>query len=184
MMRWTLLTLSLLAMPAWAAGGSMIRDDDLRASPSTTAASLGKAAKGSSVEILARQSGWTQVKSGGKTGWVRILSVRIASAGGGADLAGLAQAGSKREPGKAVAVAGVRGLSEEELKGAQYSGEQVALLDRYKVDKVAAEQFAQTGGLSARPLAHLPDVQAEARKAKASKSSESKAGEGFSLLGE
>jgi uncharacterized protein YgiM (DUF1202 family) len=172
----------LLATPAWAATGSMIRNDQLRAAPSASAASVGQLAKGSPVEIVAKQSGWTQVKSGGKTGWVRILSVRVAATDS-ADLGGLMEAGSKRDPGKAVAVAGVRGLSEEELKGAHYSPEQVALLDQYKVDKAAAEQFGQSGGLVVRPVAHLPDVQAEARKTK-SKSNDSKPGEGFSLLGE
>ncbi|MBP8902319.1 MAG: SH3 domain-containing protein, partial [Thiobacillaceae bacterium] len=102
----------LLATPAFAAPGVMLKDDELKATASAAAASLGRVAKGASVEILARQGGWTQVTSAGKTGWVRILAVKSsAPAAGAGDVLGLVQAGtSKRDPGKVVAVAGLRGL--------------------------------------------------------------------------
>ena len=167
-MRWSLLLFCLIAAPALAATGSMIRADDLREAPSSGAEVVGHVAKGASVEVLGRQSGWTQVKSGGKIGWVRILSVRTNTADGGADLGGLIEAGStRRDPNRAVAVAGVRGLSEEELKGAKYNAQEIALTDLFKVDKATAEQFASAGGLVTRQVAQLPAPQAESAKPKA-----------------
>jgi len=47
-------------------GGSVLRED---ARPS--AATLKKLAKGDAVTVLALDDDWTQVKSGGVTGWMR-----------------------------------------------------------------------------------------------------------------
>lgn len=148
-------------MPALAASGSMIKDEDLKASPKASAATVLRLKKGSAVEVLARQAGWTQVRANGKTGWVRILSVKSSvSTASAADLAALA---SRREPGKVVAVAGLRGLSEEELKAAKFDAQELAAMDRYQVDRAGAEQFARAAGLGRRQVAHLPVPQAEAK---------------------
>lgn len=148
------LFLALAAQSAVAASGSMIKDDTLRAQPSATAASVGQAGKGSAVEVLARQSGWTQIKSGNTTGWVRLLSVRTSTAGSSVTDVGAFL--DKRETGKVVAVAGLRGLSEEELKGARFDARELAAMDRFKVDRGGAQQFAQMAGLRTRSIEHLP----------------------------
>ena len=66
----------LLAVPALAAPGIMLKDDDLRVSAATGAASVGRLARGAVVEIVGHQGGWTQVSGSAGHGWVRILSVR------------------------------------------------------------------------------------------------------------
>ena len=149
----------LLAAPSWAAPGTMIRDEDMRASGSAGAAVVGRAAQGATVEILARQGGWTQISSSGRTGWVRILAVKSAApATGAGDVLGLVEAATgKREPGKVVAVAGVRGLDEEELKSARFSASELVKLERYASDRADAQSFARSAGLQAVNVPYLPN---------------------------
>jgi hypothetical protein len=153
-----LLWAACLALPALAGTGVMIKDEDLRASASTGAATLGRVAKGASVDILARQGGWTQISDQGRTGWVRILAVKSsAPSAGAADVLGLVEAGTtRRDPGKVVAVAGVRGLNEEELKLARFNAEELARLERFASDRADAQTFARNAGLQAAKVAYLP----------------------------
>lgn len=161
---WFLLVL-FAALPAWAAPGVMLRDDTLRSAPSATAAAVGSVAKGQAVEVLGRQSGWSRIQAQGKTGWVRLLSVRggaVAQTDVGGELAGvLALGATRRDPGKVVAVAGVRGLSEEELKQARYDARQLERLEGYAVTLPEATRFAAEAGLTRRELAYLPAPQAQ-----------------------
>ena len=153
----------LVATPTLAAPGVMLKDEDLRAAAGATAASVGHLAKGTTVEVLGRQGGWTQVSEGDRKGWVRILSLRSASAvGSSAGLGGLVEAGTKRsDSSRVVAVAGLRGLSEEELKSARFDANELISLDRYRVDRAAAEQYARAVGLRHLDLGYLPAPQRE-----------------------
>jgi hypothetical protein len=161
--------LALLAWPAWSAQGTMIRDERLLATPSASGASVASVSKGSTVEVLARQGGWTQIRSGNRSGWVRILSVRttVTSTGVG-DIAAL---GSKREGAQVVAVAGLRGLTEDELKGAKFNAQELARMESYRVDQNEALQFARAANLASRKMTYLPAPQAA--------SSGGSVGEGF-----
>jgi len=153
----------LVVTPVLAAPGVMLKDEDLRASASASAARVGRLAKGASVDVLGRQGGWTQVAEGARRGWVRILSVRsTAAAGAGAGLAGLVEAGGRRsDSSRVVAVAGLRGLNEEELKSARFDANQLMNLDRYQVDRADAEHYARTVNLRHRDLGYLPAPQPE-----------------------
>lgn len=151
-----------LAAPAWAADGVMLRDDSLRSAASAGSAVVGKAAKGSPVDILARKGGWTQVRTAGRTGWVRLLSVRATAADGGKDdLAAVAALTQKRDSGKVVAVAGLRGLNEEELRSAQFDAAELRRLESYGVAGAEARKFAADGGLAAVAVNELPAPQRE-----------------------
>lgn len=145
------------ATAAPGAPGVMLRDDDLRASPSVTAASLAKLGKGAQVRVLAGDGGWTQVYAAGKTGWLRILSVKSDLAAT-PDLGALVEVG-KRAPdsGRVVAVAGARGLDEVQLKSATFSADELTILDAFAASRADAEQFARTAGLAGRQIPHLPN---------------------------
>ena len=151
----------LASLIALAAPGMALKDESLLAQPSATAAAVGKMTKGMNVDILAKQGGWLQIKAGNSQGWVRLLSVRAGAGGaGGGGLAGVAGvAGAvtqKSDPSRVVAVAGVRGLNEEDLKGAKYSADEIARLDRYIVSAQQAEAFAAKSGLKSSKVAALP----------------------------
>jgi hypothetical protein len=156
-----ILTLSLASSLALAAPGVVLKDENLLAKPSATAAAVGKMTKGMTVDITAKQGGWLQVKAGKAQGWVRLLSVRAGSGGaGGNGLAGVAGvAGAvtqKSDPSRVVAVAGVRGLNEEDLKGAKFNAQELSSLEGYTVSASQAKAFADKGGLKATKIKALP----------------------------
>lgn len=144
------------AMSAWAASGVMLRDEVLRGAASATAPQVGNVARGAGVEVLARQGGWTQVRVGGRTGWVRVLSVRADAPASTAALGGLVEAGTtRRDPSQVVAVAGLRGLTEEQLKTARFDAAELARLHQYAATRADAEQFARAAALQRRELGYL-----------------------------
>lgn len=155
------LALFLASSLALAAPGVALKDENLLAKPSSSSAAVGKMTKGMTVDITARQGGWLQVQAGKAQGWVRLFSVRAGSGGaGGSGLAGVAGvAGAvtqKSDPTRVVAVAGVRGLNEEDLKGAKFNGEELNRLMTFTVSAAQAQAFAEKSGLKAMKIKNLP----------------------------
>lgn len=147
---------ALISAPAWAAAGTMIKDDELRQSASSSAASVGRVSKGASVEVLARQGGWTQISTAGATGWVRILSVKSSVDSSSGNALGVFQMGTaRRDPSRVVAVAGLRGLNEEELRGAHFNANELMRLDQFISSRIDAEQFARSAGLRHLDVAYI-----------------------------
>jgi len=154
----------MIVPPAWAASGTMIKSDALRQSASSSAASVGQVSKGASVEILARQGGWTQIRHAGATGWVRILSVKTSAGSSAGDALGLIGMGTSRsDPSRVVAVAGLRGLNQEEprslneeaLRTARFNANELLRLDQYLSSRSDAEQFARSAGLRRLAVAYI-----------------------------
>jgi len=156
---WTI-CLTFIAGMAFAENGVMLRDDDLRASASATAAASAKVAKGAAVEILATQGGWARVRHVDNTGWVRLLNVRRGTAsqtdvvGGVASV--LAMGAQRSDPNRVVATAGVRGLGITELKAAKFDAKQLERLEGLGVTRADAERFAAAAKLAARSVDYLP----------------------------
>ncbi len=156
----TPLLAALSSWPGWASSGILLRDEALRAAASATAPVTAQVAKGASVEVLSRQGGWTQIRVSGRTGWVRMLSVRTTESvqrDVGGELAGVIGLGSRQaDPSRVVSVAGVRGLTEQDLRNAQFSAQEIERLERYAVSPDEARAFARQGGLAAQRLDYLP----------------------------
>lgn len=156
-----ILTLSLASSLALAAPGVALKTENILSKPSATSAAVGKMNKGMTVDIVAKQGGWLQVKAGKAQGWVRLLSVRAGAGGAGsnglAGVAGVAGAVTqKSDPSRVVAVAGVRGLNEEDLKGAKFNADELARLEGYTVTASQAKAFADKSGLKASKIKALP----------------------------
>lgn len=148
-----------LLISAWAGEtGTVIRADNLKSESNASAPLTDKIGLGDQVEIVDRQGGWLKVKLRQTTGWVRLLSVKLgaatSSSGNVSDVLKLAtgQAGS----GQVTAVAGIRGLSEEELKAAKFNAQELALLKSSSITSEDAQKFASNGGLQAQPMEYLP----------------------------
>ncbi|MDF3030163.1 MAG: type 3 domain protein [Moraxellaceae bacterium] len=150
--------LLLVAGAAWAAdGGTLTRAESLREKPFADAKALAPLASGAKVEIVTRNGGWYQVKSGGKTGWVRMLSVRRSAGAGGSDIAGLAGVASGRTgTGTVTTTTGVRGLDAQDLSTATFDEEQVKKAEALRVTAGAANAFAKQGKLAVRDVQPLP----------------------------
>lgn len=156
------LALMLLATAASATPGTVLRDEKLYAQPAASAATAASVAKGASVTVLSKQGGWLRVTAGRSTGWIRLLSVRVGGGGlasvGVGDVVGAAT--TRSDPSKVVAVAGLRGLSDEELKSAQFNAQEIARLDSLAVSAAQARGFAAQGGLASAQVKLLPKPQA------------------------
>lgn len=154
----------LLAIAALAAGvaqaadpGTLSRAESLREKPFADAKVLAPLASGAKVDIVSRNGGWYQVKSGTKTGWVRMLSVRRATATKTTSVAGVAGVASGRTgTGAVVTTTGVRGLDSGELTAATFDEVQVAQAEKYRVTGADAAAFAKQGGLVAIDAPALP----------------------------
>lgn len=153
------LMLCVSAASAWAASGTVLRNDKLYSQPSATSRVAGSAVKGASVNILAKQGGWLRVSSGRTTGWIRLLSVRAGAGGiGGAGLGDVVGAATTRsDPSRVVAVAGLRGLNDEDLKQAKFNGDELARLDNWEATTAQARSFAGQSGLAAVNVPGLPE---------------------------
>lgn len=156
------LVLFVNAASAWAASGTALRDEKLYSQPSASAKVAGTVAKGASVNILAKQGGWLRVSSGKTTGWIRLLSVRTGAGGAGGvgvgDVVGAAT--TKSDPSRVVAVAGLRGLNEEDLKQAKFNADELARLEALSVSAAQARNFAGQSGLAAVNVPALPGPKA------------------------
>lgn len=150
--------LLLAAASAQAAQGTVLRDDKLYSQPSATSAVAGNASRGATVNILAKQGGWLKVSTGKSSGWIRLLSVRAGAGGlggtGVGDVVGAAT--TKSDPSRVVAVAGLRGLNEEDLKKAKFNGEELARMDGWTATPAQARSFAGQSGLAASNVPALP----------------------------
>lgn len=155
------LVLFAAAASALAAPGTVLRNDKLYSQPSAASKVAASVPKGASVNILAKQGGWLRVTSGKSTGWIRLLSVRAGAGGlGGTGLGDVVGAATTRsDPSRVVAVAGLRGLNDEDLKQAKFNGEELAKLNAWHATPAQARSFAAQAGLKTANVAALPAPQ-------------------------
>ena len=140
--------------------GTVLKTDTLRKEPYADAKSVGTLKRNDKIEIHAKKGAWLQIKAGKSPGWVRLLSVKRGTQGSSNEAAGiLGLATGRSGTGQVVSTTGVRGLSEEELKGAQFNEEEMKQLEANTVSAEAGTAFAATGGLKARKLDYLPQPQ-------------------------
>jgi hypothetical protein len=153
------LLLCTVSASVWAAPGTVLRNESLYSQPTAGAKVTASVAKGASVDILAKQGGWLRVTAGKSTGWIRLLSVRAGAGGlGGAGIGDVVGAATtKSDPSRVVAVAGLRGLNEEDLKKAQFNADELARLGAMSVSPTQARSFAGQAGLAAVTVPALPE---------------------------
>lgn len=143
----------------WAGGYAYtIRPTELKAKPYSDAQTLTSLPPRSRVEVLARQSSWTQVKSASFSGWVKMLSLRLETSGqskrGDNGLSALFNVASTGRSGSTVTT-GVRGLSEEQLKNAKPNPQELRAAKRYAVSRQEAQRYAAEGKLNAQSVDYL-----------------------------
>jgi hypothetical protein len=154
------LCLLLGVMPAAWAGGyaNTIRTTELKAKPFTDSQTLTVLPSRNRVEVLARQASWTQVKSANQTGWVKMLSLQLETAGqskrGDNGLSALFNVASTGRSGSTVTT-GIRGLSEEQLKNTKPNPQALQAAKRYAVSGEEARRYAAEGKLNAQSVGYL-----------------------------
>ena len=144
---------------ALAENGTTMKESALMQKPFSDAKTLATLPARANLQILGRQGGWMRVKASGKTGWVRMLDVRVGAAPASAktsakDVAALAT--GRSGSGNIVATSGIRGLSEEDLKSAKGNPEELKRLDQFTATEKSASDYARRTKLKQRSLNYLP----------------------------
>lgn len=135
-----------------------VRTTDLKAKPYTDADTLATLPQQSAVEIIGRRGSWNQVKAGNATGWVKLLSLRVAGGqrqSGDSGFKSLFSMASTGSSGSTMTT-GVRGLSEEKLHNPHPNPQALQELKGQAVGKAEAQQFAASGKLAAVRVDYLP----------------------------
>ena len=159
------------ASAATAIDGTLARNESLRAEARDDATSIRSLDKGARVQVLFREGAWYRVDHAGQQGWIRLYWVRTGGAKVQAAAAAparsigssLAAIRARRNQGQVTASLGVRGLSEDELKGAQFDAEQVAKLDTLAVDAADAAKFAAAGPVQGRSVDEIAPARSSRR---------------------
>lgn len=151
--------------------GIVLRAGDLKAQPFLDAANADKVTANQQVTITRRQGGWVQVEAGGKTGWLRMLNLRLEAAAAAPAAPATAAASTARpsrsslsanpssllrtgSSGKTVTT-GVKGLDEENIRGSHVDPVQVAALTALAVEPGEATSNAAASGLKETPVDYL-----------------------------
>lgn len=129
--------------------GQIAVSTELKASATASSNTLATLAPGAAIQVEERSGPWYRVSTAQGQGWVRMLTVRLASGSRGAGAStgsGLAALGEASRTSTTVAT-GIRGLSREDLQKARENPQEVARLDRYAVSADEARQFGQSAEL-------------------------------------
>ena len=153
----SVLTMTCLCVAAAGAAEQVAveRESQLYAEPRLDAPQVQILAPGTLAEVVGKNGAWLNVRASTAAGWVLSFNVRFIvepsdaapRPSGGAESA----VGRIFGPSRGVNVTstiGVRGLDTEDLRQAQFSAEQVKLLDEYALSKDAAEERARARGLA------------------------------------
>lgn len=144
---------------ALAAPGTIVKASGVHAKPFLDAQLVTRVDARAEVEILGSAGAWTQIRTrDGKTGWVRLLSVRPKAAPGGGSLKGILAAGNVARTGAtgSTATTGAKGISKEDLSRAQPDFDEVQRLESYRASADEARQYATGARLRTQQLDPLP----------------------------
>ena len=138
--------------------GVALRSEPIRAEPYTDAKKTGNMERGEQLRINDKKGAWLNVKTSKCKGWVRLLAVKRGSGSGGNEGKGILDLASGRAgTGRVVATAGVRGLSDDDLKKAAFNEYETQKLEGYTQPPDQGRRFAASGGLKAVRFDYLAD---------------------------
>lgn len=139
-----------------------LKDVELKQEPFTDAATMATLPKQTTVEVIKRQGGWTQVKPpAANQGWVRMLSLRFGSGGarqsdsGVGSLLNVARTGSS---GTTV-ITGVKGLdiTSSTLQNASPNNDELKRMHKYGASKEEALKLASSASLQSQSVPYAGD---------------------------
>lgn len=146
--------------------GLVIRAGDLMTQPFVDAAKSGPVAPGQPVTIIERRGGWANVESNGRSGWIRLLNVRLeprpaastpAQRSSGPPASAIANPISLLRTGSSrrTVTTGVKGMDEEDIRNASPDPVQLQLLGTLGVDAATARAHAQKSNLKENTIGYL-----------------------------
>lgn len=151
------LLLAITSGSVFAESATLARDTPLHEKPLRDAAVVATLKAGALVNVDTRQGAWAKVTTAdGKQGHVRILNLRSAGGQkGDSGVSALASVFRTGSSGTSVAT-GVKGMSAEELTGAEPDEAELRELHRLRASEEDARRAARQAGLKAIEVAELP----------------------------
>jgi hypothetical protein len=145
---------------AAAESGYAVRACGIMDEPYRDAKEIASLEEGATVTILKRKGGWLNISTETIEGWVRMLYIRRgqkeAEPSSATEAKGVLDLASGRAgTGNVVAATGVRGLSEEDLKEAEYNAKEIRKLESFSISKKQAEDFAKEAKLESKAVEFL-----------------------------
>jgi hypothetical protein len=139
--------------------GVLIRAGELKAQPFTDADLVVNLPENALLDVIGNKGGWSQVKtSDGRTGWVRLLNIRLGKPEGPvtakqtfAQIGGVIRTGTT----KSAATTGVKGLTKEEISNSKPNPLEVRRLEAFKAKPGDAEKFAASRKLTVQEVPEL-----------------------------
>jgi hypothetical protein len=162
--------ISIVLLWTWTAAavaadtGYVIRATDLKAKPYLDADTMTKLPEKTAVEIHIREGPWMQVKAQGKTGYVRMLQVRLnvsdsaQARSSSAATPPVVTATNRPAGGRPTVTTGVRGFDEQGLKDAQPDPAAFELMVGFAATRQQAQQFARASPLSSRSVPYYSET--------------------------
>ena len=148
----------LAAAPAAAQKVTVEQNTPLYSEPRMESSQVAQLQQGTAGEVIGKQGVWLNIKTPAGSGWLFSFSVRFESSGAeGSSGTGsaLGRVFAPRRSPSVTSTIGVRGIEEEDLKGATFDAQQIKLLDSYVASKEAAEKGARGAGLSRTSVEYL-----------------------------
>jgi hypothetical protein len=125
------------------------RDAELLAEPRNGAPVVARLKQGTSGEVIARKTTWVNLRTASGTGWLFSFNLRVLAPGTAPAAGGRVPVPVVRTPtARTTATIGIRGLDEEDMRGARFDAAQVRLLDQYAASRQDAERAARDTGLT------------------------------------
>lgn len=155
--------------PAQAAEkGLIIRPGDLMAEPFIDAAKTGPVTASEPVTLLERRGGWVRVETGGRTGWVRMLNIRLEAApalAGSGPASGRSSALSLLRTGSSgrTVTTGIKGLGEEDIRAASTDYAQLDQLGKLAVGAAETRANAEASQLKENDVSYLKKAREKGR---------------------
>jgi hypothetical protein len=156
------LLLATIFMPVIALAsesGVALRSDIIRGEPYSDAKKTGDMTRGDKLEINNKKGAWLNIKTAKAKGWVRLLAVKRGNGNnsGNEGKGVLDLASGRAGTGKVVATAGVRGMSEEDLRNARFNEAETQKMEGYTQPPEQGSKFASKGKLRAVQFDYLSD---------------------------
>jgi hypothetical protein len=125
------------------------RDAALLAEPRNGAPVVAQLKQGTSGEVIARKAAWVNLRTASGTGWLFSFNVRVLAPGSAPAAGAKVPVPVVRTPtSRTTATIGIRGLDEEDMRGARFDAAQMRLLDQYAASRQDAEKTARANGLT------------------------------------
>ncbi len=143
---------------------TLLRSTELRAKPFRDAEVVQKLSANTNLQVVKRKGGWYQVKTAGKTGWVRMTMLLFSQPGGQPASSNGGQAADDAVGGLltgrssyrgVTAATGIRGLEAVDIRNSVPNDAAVTSMDKYAVSAKSARSYASSGGLKSKKVAYL-----------------------------